>query len=590
MGPAFRRLFPFVIRYRRQFLLGLFCVVLSSTFQLLGPWVLKYAIDDLGRAVTRQKLVTYAGLILGVACVRGLFLFLMRRIIIGVSREIEYDMRNAFFARLQQMPLGWYQARRTGDLMSRATNDLNAVRTMIGPAVMYSASTILVFSVAIVLMSSIDARLTLIALLPLPLVSISVKYFGSAIHRRFEAIQAQLSDLSAVVQETLAGVRVVRAYNQEPYETERFRIANEEYVRRNRVLIRLQGMFYPSLTLFLGIGSLLVLWVGSREVIRGRITLGEFVAFNSYLVMLSWPMIAFGWVTNMLQRGMASWKRMLEILDSVPEIRDDHVSAAGRALAPAGAIELRDLVFTYPGAAHPVLDHVSLRIEPGQTVAFVGATGAGKSTLIHLLPRLHEPPPGTVFLDGVDVREVPMATLRGAIGFVPQEPFLFSDTIAENIAFGVPAASADGAAALAARVRDAAMVARLDKDVEEFPNGYETAVGERGITLSGGQKQRTALARALMVDPRVLILDDALSAVDTYTEEEILSRLRGVLRRRTAIIVAHRVSTVRDADQIFVLDRGRIAERGRHHELVAAGGLYATLYKRQLLEEELAAS
>ena len=590
MGPAFRRLFPFVIRYRRQFLLGLICVVFSSTFQLLGPWVLKYAIDDLGRAVTRQKLVTYAALLLGVACVRGLFLFLMRRIIIGVSREIEYDMRNAFFARLQQMPLAWYQARRTGDLMSRATNDLNAVRTMIGPAVMYSASTVLVFCVAIVLMTSIDGRLTLIALLPLPLVSLSVKYFGSAIHRRFEAIQAQLSDLSAVVQETLAGVRVVRAYNQEPYEIERFRGANEEYVRRNRVLIRLQGMFYPSLTLFLGIGSLLVLWVGSREVIRGRITLGEFVAFNSYLVMLSWPMIAFGWVTNMLQRGMASWKRMLEILDAEPDIGDAHVTAAGRAISLAGAIEVRDLVFTYPGAARPVLDHVSLRIEPGQTVAFVGATGSGKSTLIHLLPRLHEPPSGTVFLDGVDVREIPMATLRGAIGFVPQEPFLFSDTIAENIAFGVPAASAETAADLARRVQGAAMVARLDKDVEEFPNGYETAVGERGITLSGGQKQRTALARALMVDPRVLILDDALSAVDTYTEEEILGRLRGVIRARTAIIVAHRVSTVRDADQIFVLDRGRIAERGRHHELVAHGGLYATLYKRQLLEEELAAS
>jgi ATP-binding cassette, subfamily B, multidrug efflux pump len=598
MGPAFRRLFPFVLRYRRQFLLGLVCVVLSSTFQLLAPLVLKYAIDDLGRAVTRQKLITYAAAILVVSAVRALFLFLMRRIIIGASREIEYDLRNAFFARLQQMPLAYYQGRRTGDLMSRATNDLNAVRTMIGPAVMYSASTVLVFAVAIVLMSSIDARLTLIALLPLPLVSISVKIFGSAIHRRFEAIQAQLSDLSAVVQETLAGVRVVRAYNQEPYETERFRKANAEYVRRNRVLIRLQGMFYPSLTLFLGLGSLVVLWVGSREVIRGRITIGEFVAFNSYLVMLSWPMIAFGWVTNMLQRGMASWKRMLEVLDAVPTINDDEVTDAGRAAPLAGAIEIRDLVFAYPGSDDPVLNHVSLRIEEGQTVAFVGSTGSGKSTLISLLPRLHQPPRGTVFLDGVDVREIPLATLRGAIGFVPQEPFLFSDTIAENIAFGVQFASlapsgsdpARAAHELSGRMREAAAVARLDKDVDAFPHGYDTAVGERGITLSGGQKQRTALARAIMVDPRVLILDDALSAVDTYTEEEILSRLRGVMRRRTSIIVAHRVSTVRDADQIFVLDRGRIAERGRHDELVAHGGLYATLYKRQLLEEELAAS
>jgi ATP-binding cassette subfamily B multidrug efflux pump len=592
MGPAFRRLLPFVLRYRRQFLLGLICVVLSSTFQLLSPWVLKYAIDDLGLGVTRQKLIIYAGAILGVACVRALFLFLMRRIIIGASRDIEYDLRNAFFARLQQMPLAYYQARRTGDLMSRATNDLNAVRTMIGPAVMYSASTVLVFAVAIVLMWSIDARLTLIALLPLPLVSVSVKLFGSAIHRRFEGIQAQLSDLSAIVQETLAGVRVVRAYNQEPYELTRFRAANAEYVRRNRVLIRLQGMFYPSLTLFLGLGSLLVLWIGSREVIAGRMSIGEFVAFNSYLVMLSWPMIAFGWVTNMLQRGMASWKRMLEVLDATPDISDEHVTDAGRTVTLAGGIEVRDLVFTYPGSDHPVLNHVSLRIEPGQTVAFVGATGSGKSTLISLLPRLHEPPPGTVFLDGVDVREIPLPILRGAIGFVPQEPFLFSDTIAENIAFGVQSApkSPDRQADELARMRDAAAVARLDKDVDAFPQGYQTPVGERGITLSGGQKQRTALARALMVDPRVLILDDALSAVDTYTEEEILSRLRGVMRQRTSIIVAHRVSTVRDADQIFVLDRGRIAEHGHHDALVAHGGLYATLYKRQLLEEELAAS
>jgi ATP-binding cassette subfamily B multidrug efflux pump len=594
MGPAFERLLPYVLRYRRQLLLGLACVVLSSTFQLLGPWVLKFAVDDLTRAVTRQKLVMYAALILGVACVRALFLFLMRRIIIGASRHIEYDLRNAFFARLQQMPLGYYQVRRTGDLMSRATNDLNAVRTMIGPAVMYAASTILVFAVAIVLMVSIDGRLTLIALIPLPLVSISVKYFGSAIHRRFEAIQAQLADLSAVVQETLSGVRVVRAYNQEPYEVERFAAANTEYVRRNRVLIRLQGLFYPSMTLFLGFGSLLVLWAGSREVIRGRITLGEFVAFNSYLVMLSWPMIAFGWVTNMLQRGMASWKRMLEVLDATPDISDAHVTPAGRAAALAGAVEIRDLVFVYPGSDRPALDHVSLRIERGQTVAFVGATGSGKSTLVSLLPRLHEPPPGTVFLDGVDVREIPLATLRGAIGVVPQEPFLFSDTIAENIAFGVHAAEAHGPMPdpreLDRRMQDAAAVARLDKDVGSFPHGYQTAVGERGITLSGGQKQRTALARALMVDPRVLILDDALSAVDTYTEEEILTRLSGVMRQRTSIIVAHRISTVRDADRIFVLDHGRLVEQGSHDALVAHGGLYATLYKRQLLEEELAAS
>jgi len=368
-----------------------------------------------------------------------------------------------------------------------------------------------------------------------------------------------------------------------------------EYIKRNRVLIRLQGMFYPSMTLFLGFGALLVLWVGSREVINGRITLGDFVAFNSYLVMLSWPMIAFGWVTNMLQRGMASWKRMLDVMDAVPDISDEHVTERGRSVPLTGAIDVRHLTFTYPGAEHPVLDDVSIRIEPGQTVAFVGATGSGKSTLISLLPRLHEPPPATVFMDNVDVREIPLERLRGAIGFVPQEPFLFSESIAENIAFGVRATEKHGLTRMGteegrARLCEVAAIARLDKDIESFPKGYETAVGERGITLSGGQKQRTALARAVMVDPRVLILDDALSAVDTYTEEEILTRLKDVMRQRTSIIVAHRISTVRDADQIFVLDRGCVVERGDHDALVARDGLYASLYKRQLLEEELAAS
>jgi len=380
---------------------------------------------------------------------------------------------------------------------------------------------------------------------------------------------------------------VVRAYNQQGHEIERFSEANREYVRRNRVLIRLQGLFFPSMTLFLGFGSLLVLWIGSRHVIRGQITLGEFVAFNAYLVMLSWPMIAFGWVTNILQRGMASWKRMLDVLDAIPDIDDRHVTEAGRTAPMTGAIEIRDLVFAYPGTERPVLEHVSLKIAAGQTVALVGATGSGKSTLIHLIPRLHEPPHGTVFLDDVDVRDIPLDRLRGAIGFVPQEPFLFSDTIGGNVALGTD--SEQGAAA-AERLHSAAAIARLDKDVAAFPKGYETLVGERGITLSGGQKQRTAIARAVNLNPRILVLDDALSAVDTYTEEEILERLRVFMRKRTSIIVSHRVSTVRHADMIVVLQDGRIAEQGTHDELVRSGGLYADLHQKQLLQEELAAS
>jgi ATP-binding cassette subfamily B protein len=584
-----RRLLSYVLRYRRKFALGLVCVVITRSVALAGPAVLGIAIDDLTRGVTRSKLAIYGALLLAIGLVGGVFLFLQRRILIGASRDIEYDMRNDFFAHLQKLPLGYFQAHRTGDLMSRATNDLSAVRMMIGPSIMYAANTMLTFVVALSVMISIDARLSLWALVPLPFVSVSVKMFGSAIHKRFEQIQAQLSEVSAIAQEALSGVRVIRAYRQEAAELERFRVSIDEYVRRSRRLIVLQGFFFPSMGFFLGLGALIVIWLGSREVIQGRITVGEFVAFNSYLTMLSWPMIAFGWVTNMLQRGMASWKRMLEVLDVEPAIADATAHAA-RPFRGAilGNIEFRDLTFAY-GAAPPVLDHVSARIEAGQTVALVGVTGSGKSTLISLLARLHDPPPGTVFIDGVDVREIPLETLRTAIGFVPQEPFLFSDTLADNVAFGVDAtAGADGSRH--DKIVEAAAVARLDKDVADFPKGYETMVGERGITLSGGQKQRTALARAIAIDPRILILDDALSAVDTYTEEEILSRLRGVMRARTSIIVSHRISTVRGADVILVLDKGKIAERGTHDELIRHDGLYAELHKKQLLEEELAAS
>jgi len=583
MSPR-RRLLGYLLRYRRSFLLGLVCVLVTTTVALAGPWVLKLAIDDLRSGVDASKIRFYAAAVLGLAAVGGVFRFLMRRIIIGASRGIEYDIRNDFFAHLQRLEVAYFQQHRTGDLMSRATNDLSAVRMMIGPAVMYSANTALTCLVAVGLMLSLDAWLTVVALAPLPLVSVSVQYFGAVIHRRFERIQAQLSEISAITQETLSGVRVVRAYGQEAFESDRFRSANEEYVRQNRGLIRIEAVYFPIMGFLMGLGALLVLWLGSREVVAGRMTVGELVAFNAYLMMLSWPMIAFGWVTNLVQRGMASWKRMLEVLDTPPRIADVEATPQAVAHGPIGGrIEFRHLTFAF--GDHVVLRDVSAVLAAGTTTAIVGATGSGKSTLLGLLPRLHDPPEGSVLVDGVDVRRIPLSVLRGAIGFVPQEPFLFGTTIAENIAFG-----ARGDQGRRAHVEHASEIARLDKDVTAFPKGYETVIGERGITLSGGQKQRTAIARALLVDPQILILDDALSAVDTYTEEEILGRLREVMRQRTSIIVSHRISTVRGADQILVLAEGRIVERGTHRQLVTANGVYAELYRKQLLEEELAAS
>jgi len=592
MVRAFGELLPYLRPVRRSLVIGLVFILLGSAISLVSPWVLKYVIDDLTRGFDRTRLIGYALALLGLSAADGWFQYAKRQRLIGASREIEYRLRNDFVAQLERLPLRYYQEHRTGDLMSRATNDLNAVRMMVGPAVMYFASTALGFVIAVIVMFRIDARLTVVALLPLPGVTLATRFFGRAIHDRFERIQSQLSDMSAVVQEALAGVRVVRAYGQEEREIERFRASNDMYVERNRGLIRLQAAFYPSLTFCFGLSTLAVLWLGGRDVIEHRLTLGEFVAFSRYLVMLSWPMIAFGWVINIVQRGVASWERMREVLvePSAPRVETgiSRTSASTFDASPALGIEVRHLTFCYPGTSEPVLDDVSFAVAPGETVGIVGATGSGKSTLLTLLPRLHEPPSGTVFIDGVDVRTMPLDTLRRLIGVVPQEPFLFSSTVAANIAFGVD--QPPDSPAIKERVANAAALAGLAGDIEAFPAGYETWVGERGITLSGGQKQRAALARAIALDPPILLLDDALSSVDTATEEAILRQLTTVRRARTCLIVAHRISTVRDADWIIVLRGGRVVERGRHDDLVAQGGIYAELHRRQLLEEEIAAS
>ena len=580
LPKSLRPLFPYLKKYRNSFIVGMICVFCNNGVWILFPLVLRRAIDDLRLGVNQQKLVTYSLLLLAVAATKGIFQFLTRWIMIGISREIEFDLRNDLFRHLESLSYSYYQRTRTGDIMARATNDLNAVRMLLGPAIMYSANTIVFTAGALVFMLSISPKLTLYAFLPLPAVSIVVQYFGRLIHERFEKIQAMFSEISARAQENFSGARVIRAYVQEEPEIAAFETSNREYINRSLKLVRLMGMLWPTLETMLGLAIVLVLWLGGREVLGGRITVGGFVAFNTYMVQLTWPVIALGWVINIFQRGTASMGRINEILVEKPEIEDSpEVKAAGGSPQLKGEIEFRGLNFAYNGV--PVLHDINLRIPSGSSLAIVGPTGSGKTTLVSLIPRIYDAAPGSVWIDGKPVQEYPVEALRRQIGFVPQETFLFSETVRENIAFGKVDATDE-------EVRAAAEAANIATDIEEFPEKYQTTVGERGITLSGGQKQRTAIARAIIRNPRILILDDALSSVDTHTEDKILNHLREIMQDRTTIFISHRVSTVRNADRIAVLHAGRIVELGTHDELLARNGYYSDLYNKQLLEEELA--
>ena len=574
-----RKFGRYFLPYRVSLTTGIFCILASVIFNLSIPLIVGQAVDANWGQITWSRLTISALKVLGASAVSGTFLFLQRRILIGMSRKVEYDLRQDFYAHLVDQPQAFFQEHRIGDLMARATNDLAAVRQLAGPMIMYSLQTVLVVIIVLPLLFIINWRLTLLLFITMPLVSLTVKFFGQQVHVRFEKIQDFFSQITARAQENFTGVRVVRAYAQEGAEIAAFNDLNRQYAEKNLALVRIDALMRPLMQFLIGMGFVLIMWAGVPAAIRGEITVGQFTVFNMYLFRLIWPLIALGYVVNLYQRGTASLKRMNAILAVEPSIAD--AEDVNTQPPIAGEIEFRNLTFRYHPNDEPVLRSINLRVPAGQTVAFVGRTGSGKSTLINLISRVVEAPSDTVLVDDVSVRDYPLAQLRASIGYVPQETFLFSDTLAENIAFGVETSER-------AKVTAAAEVAGLTEDVEGFPDGFETLVGERGLTLSGGQKQRTAIARAILREPKILILDDALSSVDTYTEEKILGKLRGVMRGRTSLIVSHRISTVRDADLICVLDEGRIIEQGTHNELLAIGGEYSALYERQLLEEELA--
>jgi ATP-binding cassette, subfamily B, multidrug efflux pump len=592
MFDRLKPLAPYLKRYWKSLAWGGVAVVIYNVVKVLVPIVIGHAIDDMRHEITEQKILFHGLRLLGVAACSGVFLYITRQVIIGASREIEYDLRNDLFANLERQAPSFYHTHRTGDIMARTTNDLNAVRQLLGPAIMYSANTLVFTCAALPFMYRISPKLTFFAFVPLPAASVLIQYFGNRIHRRFERIQSMFSEISAKAQENFSGARLIRAFAQEEAEIASFEEANKEYISRSLHLVRLMAMLWPTLEFVLGLSLMITLLIGGREVIQHRITVGEFTSFNVYMVQLIWPIIAIGWVVNLFQRGTASVVRIDELLKQQPAIADDPALLACRPNADEpysasslpqcsvrGEIRFQDLSFAYKDGP-TVLHDINLTIPEGSSLAIVGPTGSGKSTLVSLIARLEDAAPGMVLIDDTPIRSFPLSELRSNIGFVPQETFLFSDTIRHNIAFGTPEATDT-------QIEDSAAIAHIRTEILEFPRGFDTMVGERGVTLSGGQKQRTAIARAILRDPSILILDDALASVDTYTEERILQGLATVMQGRTTIFISHRISTARNADQIAVLVEGRIAELGTHDELLTRNGYYTSLFEKQRLEEEI---
>ena len=569
---------PYLWKYRRGMALGMGALLVNDLMKAALPLAIRGGIDSLMKGFRLSLVFEFAALVVLLSLVKGIFQYWMRVILIGLSRDIEFDLRNDLFSHIVTLSQDFYAKYRTGDIMARATNDLNAVRMMLGPGIMYFTETFFTAVFLIAVMGRVDWRLTLFCLIPAPLVSIAVVLFGRRIHDRFETIQKMFSDISSRVQENLSGVRVIRAYAQEEPEIRKFELLNQDYVAQNIGLARLSALFMPLLQALIGIGFLIVLLGGGYQLLAHRISIGSFVMFNTYMGMLIWPMIALGWVVNLMQRGAASWSRIMELMHEKPSILRRESTDQDEYQDVRGELRFDAVEMKYP--AGYALKNITLEIPAGATVAIVGHTGSGKSKLVSLIPRLLDPTRGAVFLDGIDLRDFDPEWLRRQIGFVPQETFLFSATLAENIAWGVDNATE-------ADIARAADLAGLAPDIATFPDGYGTIIGERGITLSGGQKQRVAIARAILRDPKILILDDALASVDTLTEERILQSLEDVMQGRTTILISHRVSTVQNASQIFVIEHGEVAEQGTHAELIRNGGYYADLYQKQLLEEEL---